>query len=485
MLNGRAGDDVLVGGAGADTFILERGTGAERIGDFAPGTDHLLLSGLGFGGFAQVLAATIEQDGTTVIDLGSGDLVTLAGVAKVALLANDILLPFAASSAFVKPGPAKSVPTTILAGGTWRPSPAPLPPNCCKAAPGMTPCRALMAMTRCWPAPAKTASMVAPAATASSSTGRRRATPSPSTCSAPRWSAACRHQRHRCRACLTAAAAMTDWSAATAMTASPAARGMTRCRAPPGRIAWPAARARIPCSAGRAPISSPAGRGPTASSSRAAGRWTAASPRPTASPISTPPRATGWCCAARRSAPACTGSPDAPSACPITPWANPSCRLASAGRWRRGPRRWPGSACPIRQRGAAYHLYWQPGLSAGGWLLLDVDRDGLLGAADLVVRVDLGGRPVDHRRQLRRRNLRHAGQPGGRIPSPAGTRPTASSASAAMTGWPGSMAMTPWRVAMGRTASRAASASTACSVARAPIRWTAARHRCARWRRRG
>jgi hypothetical protein len=43
----------------------------------------------------------------------------------------------------------------------------------------------------------------------------------------------------------------------------------------------------------------------------------------------------------------------------------------------------------MRRGGQGLTLYWQPGLSGGGWLLLDLDRDGLLGSADLVVRFDL------------------------------------------------------------------------------------------------
>ncbi|WP_052389589.1 calcium-binding protein [Belnapia moabensis] len=48
-----------------------------------------------------------------------------------------------------------------------------------------------------------------------------------------------------------------------------------------------------------------------------------------------------------------------------------------------------GMALPDATGGKGLTLYWQPGLSAGGWLLLDLDGDGLLGNADLVVRFDL------------------------------------------------------------------------------------------------
>ncbi len=48
-----------------------------------------------------------------------------------------------------------------------------------------------------------------------------------------------------------------------------------------------------------------------------------------------------------------------------------------------------GMALPDATGRQGLTLYWQPGLAAGGWLLLDLDGDGLLGAADLVLRFDL------------------------------------------------------------------------------------------------
>ncbi|MBL6454757.1 hypothetical protein JMJ55_05440 [Belnapia sp. T6] len=48
-----------------------------------------------------------------------------------------------------------------------------------------------------------------------------------------------------------------------------------------------------------------------------------------------------------------------------------------------------GMALPDATGGEGLTLYWQSGFGAGGWLLLDLDRDGILGAADLVLRLDL------------------------------------------------------------------------------------------------
>ncbi|MFC7541648.1 hypothetical protein ACFQU2_22290 [Siccirubricoccus deserti] len=53
-----------------------------------------------------------------------------------------------------------------------------------------------------------------------------------------------------------------------------------------------------------------------------------------------------------------------------------------------------GILLPDRTGGRAYTLYWQPD-TTGGWVLLDVNRDGVLGAGDLVMRVDTtGGAPI-------------------------------------------------------------------------------------------
>ena len=64
------GNDVLFGEAWIDTFVFERGTGGDVIGDFAAGTDKVQLAGLGFSSFAlgrpeQVLRqASLDRLGT-------------------------------------------------------------------------------------------------------------------------------------------------------------------------------------------------------------------------------------------------------------------------------------------------------------------------------------------------------------------------------------------------------------------------------------
>ncbi len=73
-LDGGGGNDALFGGAGADLFLFGPGGGADRIGDFTPGLDHIRLTGLA--GFAAVLAAAADRPGGVVIDLGHGDSLT-------------------------------------------------------------------------------------------------------------------------------------------------------------------------------------------------------------------------------------------------------------------------------------------------------------------------------------------------------------------------------------------------------------------------
>ncbi len=91
-LNGKGGNDVLFGQAGADTFVFERGTGGDVIGDYQAGLDHIRLSGIGYTSFAQVQAHMVQNGGSTAIDLGHGDLVVLVGIPIATLTAADFLL---------------------------------------------------------------------------------------------------------------------------------------------------------------------------------------------------------------------------------------------------------------------------------------------------------------------------------------------------------------------------------------------------------
>lgn len=93
-LEGGGGDDALFGEAGRDAFLFAPGSGADAIGDFVPGEDRILLQGLPFATFAEVVAATRQGTNGAIIDFSPTDAVLLAGVQKAALTAGDfVFLP--------------------------------------------------------------------------------------------------------------------------------------------------------------------------------------------------------------------------------------------------------------------------------------------------------------------------------------------------------------------------------------------------------
>lgn len=97
-ITGSASRDVMKGGAGADVFIFAPGSGPDVILDFATGTlrarvvDAVDLRAFEFDSFADVMEHAAERDGSTVLDLGGGDSVRLAGVRIADLKADDFLI---------------------------------------------------------------------------------------------------------------------------------------------------------------------------------------------------------------------------------------------------------------------------------------------------------------------------------------------------------------------------------------------------------
>jgi serralysin len=72
---GKGGNDVLSGGAGADTFVLGKGDGRDVITDFETGVDHVRLKGFSLNSFDQV-KTLMHQDGADVrLELQSGEAV--------------------------------------------------------------------------------------------------------------------------------------------------------------------------------------------------------------------------------------------------------------------------------------------------------------------------------------------------------------------------------------------------------------------------
>jgi Ca2+-binding RTX toxin-like protein len=86
-INGEEGDDILFGETGSDTFVFEPGTGADLISDFDKAEDKIELMGTAFNSFADLTQNNnlFETGGSSVIDLGGGDLVVISGVTGLSM----------------------------------------------------------------------------------------------------------------------------------------------------------------------------------------------------------------------------------------------------------------------------------------------------------------------------------------------------------------------------------------------------------------
>jgi len=91
VLEGRGGADTLVGGAGADIFLIRRGDGFDLIQDFDVATDLLALTGFGLTANEVLAQASAVSDGLR-IELGGGNGVLLAGIMAGQLTAADLIL---------------------------------------------------------------------------------------------------------------------------------------------------------------------------------------------------------------------------------------------------------------------------------------------------------------------------------------------------------------------------------------------------------
>lgn len=97
-LDGGKGNDTLIGGTGADIFIASQGH--DRVLDFVSGTDRIdmtfiygELSIQGVSSFSALLDQMTQVGNDTVITIADGHTMTLVGVQKGSLTAEDFKLP--------------------------------------------------------------------------------------------------------------------------------------------------------------------------------------------------------------------------------------------------------------------------------------------------------------------------------------------------------------------------------------------------------
>jgi Ca2+-binding RTX toxin-like protein len=92
IIIGGRGNDRVTGQQGGDTFVHTIGDGRDRITDFNVSQDLLDLTGHDFSNFAEVQALMSNQSGTAVIDLAGTDAVLLQGIAFATIGAEDVLI---------------------------------------------------------------------------------------------------------------------------------------------------------------------------------------------------------------------------------------------------------------------------------------------------------------------------------------------------------------------------------------------------------
>lgn len=89
-LDGGAGDDILAGRHGFDRFRIVAGEGSDTIENFSG--DRLILKSFGFPSKAALIRASVQSGSDLVIDLGSGDRLTIRDMTLAGLARADVAL---------------------------------------------------------------------------------------------------------------------------------------------------------------------------------------------------------------------------------------------------------------------------------------------------------------------------------------------------------------------------------------------------------
>lgn len=126
-LDGGAGDDVLVGGTGADIFKITAGNGSDAIVNFKPSSDVVKLQGYGITSFDQLMAGAVQNGSDVQFTFANGEKLVLRDVNLSNLSAYDFGLPVATSavpsgySQLVGTGEVVSANGWTLTNNVWNP----------------------------------------------------------------------------------------------------------------------------------------------------------------------------------------------------------------------------------------------------------------------------------------------------------------------------------------------------------------------------
>ncbi|AMJ62031.1 GH12 family glycosyl hydrolase domain-containing protein [Bosea sp. PAMC 26642] len=126
-LDGLGGDDVLVGGSGADLFRVTAGNGSDAIMNFKPGHDVIQLNNYGVSSFSQLKSLAAQSGSDVVFSFANGEKLVVRDVALSTLAANDFgMKPDAAPlpsgySQLTGPGAAYSAKGWYVLNNVWNP----------------------------------------------------------------------------------------------------------------------------------------------------------------------------------------------------------------------------------------------------------------------------------------------------------------------------------------------------------------------------